>query len=75
MYQYNKCKYFQGSLSTEAQTVFFKILIFLLKINFLYILNCFNTLILKIIFKNKKNILIFFNIKITLKHIHYHTFK
>jgi hypothetical protein len=63
------------TVHTEAQTVFFKILIFLLKINFLYILNCFNTLILKIIFKNKKNILIFFNIKITLKHIHYRTFK
>jgi hypothetical protein len=31
MYQYNKCKYFQGSLSTEAQTVFFKILIFFIK--------------------------------------------
>jgi hypothetical protein len=42
------------TVHTEAQTVFFKILIFLLKINFLYILNCFNTLILKIIFKNKK---------------------
>jgi len=38
----------------------YKNLIFLLKVNFLYILNCFGMLILK----NKKNIiLIYFNIK------------
>ena len=54
--------------------MFLKNVIFLLKINFFYILNYFDALILKI-FKKKKNYFNIFGIKIILKNNHNYIFK
>jgi len=55
----------------RGATRVFKFFIFLLKINFFYILDCFDTLISKIILKNI--ILMHFGMENALKNNHNHT--